>query len=133
MKETRILTIDNRGRIVIPQIIRKTLGISESSQLLVIADSDTKEIKITPVGLRGDSIKFRITMNDQPGSLAKIATVFGNHGISLVYGESTTIEKGKKALWTVIGPKPEDLDPEEFKNILMNEGDAVEVEIIPIE
>ena len=133
MKETRILTIDNRGRIVIPQIIRKSLGISENAQLLVIADSDTKEIKITPVGLRGDSIKFRITMNDQPGSLAKIATVFGNHGISLVYGESTTIEKGKKALWTVIGPKPEDLDPEEFKNILMNEGDAVEVEIIPIE
>lgn len=133
MKETRILTIDNRGRIVIPQIIRKNLGISENSQLLVIADSDTKEIKITPVGLRGDSIKFRITMNDQPGSLAKIATVFGNHGISLVYGESTTIEKGKKALWTVIGPKPEDLDPEEFKRILMNEGDAVEVEIIPIE
>ena len=133
MKETRILTIDNRGRIVIPQIIRKTLGISENSQLLVIADSDTKEIKITPVGLRGDSIKFRITMNDQPGSLAKIATVFGNHGISLVYGESTTIEKGKKALWTVIGPKPEDLDHEEFKKILMNEGDAVEVEIIPIE
>ena len=133
MKETRILTIDNRGRIVIPQIIRKSLGISENSQLLVIADSDTKEMKITPVGLRGDSIKFRITMNDQPGSLAKIATVFGNHGISLVYGESTTIEKGKKALWTVIGPKPEDLDPEEFKKILMNEGDAVEVEIIPIE
>ena len=93
MKETRILTIDNRGRIVIPQIIRKSIGIS----------------------------------------LAKIATVFGNHGVSLVYGESTTIEKGKKALWTVIGPKPEDLDPEEFKNILMNEGDAVEVEIIPIE
>ena len=133
MKETRILTIDNRGRIVIPQIIRKSLGISENSQLLVIADSETKEIKITPVGFRGESLKFRITMSDQPGSLARIATVFGNHGISLVYGESTTIEKGKKALWTVIGPKPEDLDPEEFKRILMNEGDAVEVEIIPIE
>ena len=133
MKEVRILTIDNRGRIVIPQIIRKILGVSENSQLMVVADSETKEIKISPVGLKGDSLKFRITMSDQPGSLAKIATTFGNHGISLVYGESMTVEKEKTAIWTVIGPRPKNMEIEDFKAILKTEGDAIDVEIIPVE
>ena len=109
MKEVRILTLDNRGRVVIPQIIRKSLGLTDNSQLMLVADSETKEIKITPVGMSMENkpIKFRITMRDEAGSLGKIATTFGNHGISLVYGESMTIQKDKLAIWTVIGPNPE--------------------------
>lgn len=133
MKEVKFLTIDNRGRIVIPMSIRKVLGLRENMQLMVIADSETKELKITPVGIKGDSLKFRVLMKDEAGSLAKIATTFGNHGISLVYGESLTIEKDKTAMWTVIGPRPKDLDLDELKEILKNEGDAIEVEIIPLE
>ena len=133
MKDVKFLTIDNRGRIVIPMLIRKSLGLTENSQLMLIADSDTKEIKITPVGIKGDSLKFRILMKDEAGSLAKIATTFGNHGISLVYGESLTIEKDRTAMWTVIGPRPKELDLDELKEILKHEGDALEVEIIPLE
>ncbi|MFX0187018.1 MAG: AbrB/MazE/SpoVT family DNA-binding domain-containing protein [Candidatus Hodarchaeota archaeon] len=127
------MVIDNRGRIVIPMTIRKSLGLTENSQLMMIADSDTKEIRITPVGIKGDSLKFRILMKDEAGSLAKIATTFGNHGISLVYGESLTIEKEKTAMWTVIGPRPKEMDLEKLKEILKIEGDALEVEIIPLE
>ncbi|MFW9898948.1 MAG: AbrB/MazE/SpoVT family DNA-binding domain-containing protein [Candidatus Thorarchaeota archaeon] len=127
------MTIDNRGRIVIPMTIRKSLGLTENSQLMLIADSETKEIRITPVGIKGDSLKFRILMKDEAGSLAKIATTFGNHGISLVYGESLTIEKEKTAMWTVIGPRPKEMDLEELKEILKIEGDALEVEIIPLD
>ena len=133
MKEVKFLTIDNRGRIVIPLSIRKVLGLRENSQLMLIADSETKEMKISPVGIKGDSLKFRILMKDEAGALAKIATTFGNHGISLVYGESLTIEKDKTAMWTVIGPRPKYLDLDELKEILKNEGDAIEVEIIPLE
>ncbi|HEY0089250.1 MAG TPA: hypothetical protein VGB37_10425, partial [Candidatus Lokiarchaeia archaeon] len=78
--------MDNRGRIVIPQSVRKCVGISENQQLMVIADSDTKEIKITPVGIKGETLMFRIKMSDHVGSLAKIATVFGNNNVNLVYG-----------------------------------------------
>ncbi len=133
MKDVKFLTIDNRGRIVIPMTIRKSLGLTENSQLMLIADSETKEIRITPVGIKGDSLKFRILMKDEAGSLAKIATTFGNHGISLVYGESLTIEKEKTAMWTVIGPRPKEMDLEELKEILKIEGDALEVEIIPLD
>ena len=135
MKEVRILALDNRGRIVIPQIIRKSLGITANSQLMLVADSETKEIKITPVGL-GDErahFKYRITMKDEAGALAKIATAFGEHGISLVYGESVIVEKDKTAIWTVIGPKPVNIDIEDLKRMLEEEGNALQIQIFPLE
>ncbi|MFX0178332.1 MAG: hypothetical protein ACFE85_19130, partial [Candidatus Hodarchaeota archaeon] len=83
MKEVKVLTIDDRGRIVIPQIIRKSLGLTTNSQLMMVSDSETKEIKITPIGLADERnpIKLRITMKDIPGALAKLATTFGEHGL----------------------------------------------------
>jgi len=130
LKEVRILTIDNRGRIVIPQIIRKSLGLTENSQLMLVADSETKEIKINPVGLDTDKkpIKLKITMDDVPGSLAKIASTFGKLGISLMYGESVIVEKDKTAIWTVISPTP-DIPMDELREILEKEGNAKKVEI----
>jgi len=135
MKEVRIISIDNRGRIVIPQIIRKSLGLVTDSQLMMVSDSEIKEIKITPIGLAHEKqlIKCRITMKDEAGALAKIATVFANHGISLIHGESMTVEKEKKAICTVIGPKPEKLTLEELKEIIMNEESALKIDILPLE
>ncbi|TXT60624.1 MAG: hypothetical protein BAJALOKI2v1_90038 [Promethearchaeota archaeon] len=134
MKEVRILSIDNRGRIVIPQIIRKSLGLTTDSQLMMVADSENKEIKITPIGLstgEESPVKIRITMEDVPGALAKIATIFGELGISLVYGESVIVEKDKKAIWTVISPNP-GMDFEELEQALREKGDAMKVEFIPL-
>lgn len=133
MKEVRILALDSRGRIVIPKIIRKSLGITNNSQLMIIADSESKEMRIIPVGFGGESLKFRIVMRDQPGSLAKILSVFGDRGISLVYEETVVIQKDKTAICTLIGPKPMDIDLNELKQILKDEGNAIEVEINPLE
>ena len=134
MKEVRIVSLDARGRVVIPYIIRKSVGITTNSQLMVVADSDSKEIRIKPVGLADESnlMKFRITMEDVPGSLARIATTFGDLGISLIYGESMTLEKDKVAIWTVIGPV-KDLELEEIEQALLKEGKAVKVEISPLD
>ena len=135
MKDVKIITIDNRGRIVLPLVTRKNLGITTNSQLMLVSDSETKEIRITPVGITKDEkpIKFRITMSDEPGSLAKIATIFGDLGISLMYGESVIIEKSKTAIWTVISPTPKHITMEDLKDNLMKTGKAFEVEIIPID
>ena len=134
MKEVRIVSLDARGRVVIPYIIRKSVGITTNSQLMVVADSDSKEIRIKPVGLADESnlMKFRITMEDVPGSLARIASTFGDLGISLIYGESMTLEKDKVAIWTVIGPVKE-LELEEIEQALLREGKAVKVEISPLD
>ncbi|MFO7797596.1 MAG: hypothetical protein ACQERB_02385 [Promethearchaeati archaeon] len=133
MKEVKIVSLDDRGRIVIPQIIRESLGLTTDSQVMMVADSETKEIKITPVGLDEDRkpIKLRITMEDAPGALAKIAIAFGKLGISLMYGESVVIEKDKKAIWTVISPTP-NIPLEELEKKLKVEGDALNVEFVPL-
>jgi len=135
MKDVKIITIDNRGRIVLPLITRKNLGITTDSQLMLVSDSEMKEIRITPVGITKDEnpIKFNITMGDDPGSLARIATVFGDLGISLMYGESVIIEKSKTAIWTVISPTPKHISLEELRENLMKKGEAVKVEILPFD
>jgi len=133
MKEVKILTIDNRGRIVIPQIVRKSLGLTTNSQLMMVSDSETKEIKITPVGLAEDRnpIKLRITMKDIPGALAKLASTFGDQGLSMMYSEAVIVEKDKIAVWTVISEGPHDI--KELEDILIKKGDAVKVEVLPLE
>jgi len=135
IKEVKIISIDNRGRIVLPLVTRKNLGLTTNSQLLLVSDSETKEIRITPVGISEDQkpIKFKITIKDEPGSLAKIATIFGELGISLMYGESVVIEKDKIAIWTVISPTPQDITMDKLQEELISKGQAVKVEVIPFQ
>jgi AbrB family looped-hinge helix DNA binding protein len=134
MKEVKILTIDERGRIVIPQIVRKSLGITTNSQLMMISDSEIKEIKITPIGLRDESnlIKLRITMGDTPGALAKLATTFGDLKISMMYSEAVIVEKDKTAVWTVISESP-NFSLEELEKVLKDKGKALRVEFLSLE
>jgi len=134
MKEVKILTIDERGRIVIPQIVRKSLGITTNSQLMMVSDSEIKEIKITPIGLRNESnlIKLRITMGDSPGALAKLATTFGDLKLSMMYSEAVIVEKDKTAVWTVISESP-NFSLEELEKVLKDKGEALRVEVLSLE
>lgn len=121
--------MDERGRIVIPKIVRDNLKLIEDSQLMMIADSETRTIKITPSGSAiKNAVQYKITIEDTPGSLGKIAGAFGDLNISLFYGESMTIEKDKIAVWTVLGPSPEELSLEELRKYLIEKGVALEVE-----
>ncbi|MBY8992367.1 MAG: hypothetical protein KGD58_16595 [Candidatus Lokiarchaeota archaeon] len=135
MKDVKIISIDNRGRIVLPLVTRKNLGITTDSQLMLVSDSETKEVRITPVGITKEErpIKFRITMSDEPGSLAQIASTFGDLGISLMYGESVIVEKSKTAIWTVISPTPQNITMEELREGLIKNGKALNVDIIPFD
>jgi AbrB family looped-hinge helix DNA binding protein len=132
MKEAKILNIDKRGRIVIPNIYRKSLGIEEATQIMMIADSDRKEIRIYPVAWSGEreTVKLKIYMEDVAGSLAKVAKIIGELKISLIYGEAIVIERGKSAIWTVIAPLPEGINTNELVDTLLKKGNALKVEIL---
>jgi len=133
MRIKKIITIDERGRIVIPKEARNALGITTDSQLMMVSDSEAKEIRITPIGLSGEKnpIKLRVTMSDAPGALAKLATLFGTFGLSMMYSEAVIVEKDKTAIWTVISESPEDLD--DLRKSLIEKGGALKVEILPLE
>ena len=133
MKDVKIITIDNRGRIVLPLVTRKNLGITTNSQLMLVSDSETKEIRITPIGLRDESnlVKLKIVMKDIPGALARLLDIFAEEGLSLVYSEAVIIEKDVKAVLTAISESPGDVN--QLKNILIEKGDALEVEFSPLD
>jgi len=133
-KKTYIITIDDRGRIVIPKQARNDLGITTNSQLMMVSDSEVKELKITPIGLKNDSnlIKLKITMKDVPGALAKLATLFGDLKLSMMYSEAVIVEKDKTAVWTVISESPES-PLEDLEKILKDKGNAIRVEFLPLE
>jgi AbrB family looped-hinge helix DNA binding protein len=130
-KETEILKIDSRGRIVIPRTMRKSLGLKENSQIMLISDSEAKEIKIIPLPFSEEKafIRLKISIDDKPGSLGRIASEFGVLGISLLYGETVVIKKGIEAEWNVLAPVV-DMPVEELKKALMERGGAKRVEIV---
>ncbi len=133
MKDVKIIAVDNRGRIVLPLVTRKNLGITTNSQLMLVSDSETKEIRITPIGLRDESnlIKLKIVMKDIPGALAKILDIFAEEKISLIYSEAVIIEKDVKAILTAISESPSDIN--QLKNILTEKGEALDVEFNPLD
>ena len=131
MKHTEILKVDSRGRIVIPRSMRKALGLVENSQIMAISDSESKEIKLIPLPFseEGSFMKLQIFIPDMSGSLAKVASVFADMGLSLIYGETLVIKKGEEAEWTVISPTPK-IPMEEFTQILEKKGGALKVTIL---
>jgi len=133
IKDVKIITIDNRGRIVLPLVTRKNLGITTNSQLMLVSDSETKEIRITPIGLRDESklVKLKVVMKDIPGALAKLLDIFAEEGLSLVYSEAVIVEKDKTAVLTAISESPDDAN--QLKNILTERGEALEVEFSPLD
>ncbi len=133
MKDVKIITIDNRGRIVLPLVTRKNLGLTTNSQLMLVSDSETKEIRITPIGLRdeGNLIKLKVIMKDIPGALAKLVDIFAEEGLSLVYSEAVIVEKDKTAVWTAISESPKGID--KLKDILIEKGEALKVDFFPLD
>ncbi|MFX0103932.1 MAG: hypothetical protein ACFE75_00380 [Candidatus Hodarchaeota archaeon] len=133
MKDVKIITIDNRGRIVLPLVTRKNLGLTTNSQLMLVSDSETKEIRITPIGLKdeGNLIKLKIIMKDIPGALAKLVDIFAEENLSLVYSEAVIIEKDKTAVWTAISESPKSI--ENFRNTLVEKGEALKVDVFPLD
>jgi len=134
MKEVKILSMDNRGRILIPQSLRNIIGISTDLKLMVVADSELKEIRITAIGLveAEKLLKLKIIMEDIVGALGKIASTLGDLGISIVYSEGAILEKDKTAIYTAIIKNP-DYNLEELKKILIKRGSALNVDITPLE
>jgi AbrB family looped-hinge helix DNA binding protein len=100
---TEIVRVDSRGRITMPSSIRDAIKLSEGMYVMLIADLDKKELRITPFAdPEAKLVELSITFSDVPGALAKSASILADQGVDLLSSESRTLRRGKSAEWIVI-------------------------------
>lgn len=103
MRMTEIVRIDSRGRVTMPSPIREAVRLSEGMYVMLIADLDEKEIRITPFAdPEAKLVELRINFSDIPGALAKAANILATEGIDLLSSQSQTLRRGKSAEWVVV-------------------------------
>ena len=129
MRMTEIVRVDSRGRITMPSPIREAVKLSEGMYVMLIANLDEKEIRISPFAdPEARLIELSITFSDVPGALAKAASILANEGVDLLSSESRTLRRGKSAEWVVIADVSRcKCKPEKLKEKIVAEGTAREV------
>ena len=126
---TEIVRIDSRGRVTMPSSIREAVRLSEGMYVMLIADLEEKEIRITPFAdPEAKLVELRITFSDIPGALAKAANVLARQGVDLLSSESRTLRRGKSAEWVVVADVSRcKCKVEELERKIVAEGAAKEV------
>ncbi len=129
MRMTEIVRIDSRGRVTMPSSIREAVSFSEGMYVILIADLDSKEVRIVPFAdPEALLVEFRISFADVPGALAKVADSLARHGVDLLSSESRTLRRGESAEWIVIADVSKCRGKlEEIKRKVVEEGAAKEV------
>ncbi len=103
MKITEIVRVDSKGRITIPMVIRETLGIVEGMYVILMADSEKKEILVAPlVPPKAKLVEIHVQMIDKPGALAEVAEKLAKMGVDLIISKCSTIKRGELAECTLI-------------------------------
>ena len=97
MKLKEVVRVDNKGRITIPLVIRDSLDIREGMSVLLIADTDKKELLVLPISEEAKLFEIELEIEDRPGALAEIANELAKLGIDQVITRCTTLRRGEVA------------------------------------
>lgn len=131
MHKVDVVKLDSKGRILIPIDIRKTLGLREGMYLLLVADSERNEVRLTPFIDSGVKLaRITVGLKDAPGALARIAGILAEIGVDLLFSESRTIRRGEEAEWIAVADLTNcNLDLDTMKEKLLADGRAISVRI----
>ena len=94
------MTLDAKGRILVPYHIRELLDIDVGSEFIVISNYNG-EIKLLPLR-KGKTAEVHILMSDKPGSLTEITQALARANVDIVLSQSKTLERGHLAEWSAI-------------------------------
>ncbi|MEM7813922.1 MAG: ACT domain-containing protein [Candidatus Aenigmatarchaeota archaeon] len=95
-----IVTVDSKGRVLIPYHIRELLDIDIGSQFIIMSNYNG-EIKMLPLR-KGKTAEIHILMVDKPGSLTAITQALAHAEVDIVLSQSKTLERGHLAEWSAI-------------------------------
>jgi len=103
LKISEIAKIDSKGRITIPLIMRESLGLLEGMYVLLLADTESREIILTPVlPPSAELLELKVEIKDEPGALAKVATKLADLKIDMVTNRCATVKRGETAECLII-------------------------------
>lgn len=120
MRITSLVKVDSKGRVTIPLFIREALDIQEGRYLIVIADVDKKEILLTPISSKGESIyEIKVELQDKPGALAEFSKMLKELGFDQLMIRCSTIKRGEIGeCISIAEPVEEGVSPEKVKEAL---------------
>jgi len=76
--------VDSKGRITIPASIRELFNIREGMYLLMVADKNTREIKLVPLPVTAKLVRVRVIVEDRVGVLAELTNFLAGLSIDIV-------------------------------------------------
>lgn len=97
---TQNIKVDSKGRIIIPNSFRETLGIKFGENIEAYLDKENERIILFPIEKKTKKITF--LFGDRPGALAKVASILAKNNVDLVYTSSRSLKRKKEAQWEVI-------------------------------
>ncbi len=130
MRNSNIVKLDAKGRMLIPIHVRKFLGLDDGTELIIVEDNKKQQIRILPL-IKEKTAELRFTLGDMPGSLAYVADTLAAYNMNIIMSESKTLVKGRTAEWDVIVDTSEcsgTLD--QLKKEIAESGKIEEVEIL---
>src|SRR3989338_6811161 len=92
--------VDSKGRIIIPNSFRESLGIKMGENIEAYLDSENCRILLFPIEKK--TSKLIVEFGDVPGSLAKVAAILARNKVDLVYTSSRSLKRRKEAEWEII-------------------------------
>ena len=100
---TSLVKVDSKGRITIPQTIRETLGIEAGMLVAMLADTEKKEIIVSPISTEGAKIvELDVTMVDKPGALAKVTEKLSELKVDIIANRCASITRKEEGECTFI-------------------------------
>jgi len=100
---TGLVKVDSKGRITIPQTIRESLGIEAGMLVAMLADTEKKEIIVSPIMAENAKVvQIEITMQDRPGALAKVTSKLSDLKVDIIANRCTSITRREEGECTFI-------------------------------
>ncbi|MEM4020507.1 MAG: AbrB family transcriptional regulator [Desulfurococcaceae archaeon] len=76
--------VDSKGRITIPIAIRELFDIREGMYMLMIANKNSREIRLVPLPVAAKLAKLRVYVEDRIGVLAELTRFLAGLNIDIV-------------------------------------------------
>ena len=103
VKLSEVAKIDSKGRVTIPLIMRESLGLFEGMYVLLIADTESREIILTPIlPPTAELLELKIELKDVPGALANTAAKLASLGIDMIANKCAAVKRGETAECLII-------------------------------